>query len=91
MHNLEKRGQYINIYFEKFHPRWSFIHKATFNLPYETPLLVQSMVVIGLWARGGESAQSAAVELHGKLNSAIRDQRVCGANLTPRYTGFADV
>lgn len=91
MHNLEKREQYINLYFEKFHPCWSFIHKGTFDIRHETPLLVQSMVVIGLWARGEQSAQSAAVELHGKLDSAIRDQRVCGTNLTPQFTRFADV
>ncbi|KAJ5774715.1 hypothetical protein N7457_009611 [Penicillium paradoxum] len=75
MHNLGKREQCINLYFEKFHPQWPFIHKGSFDMRQETPLLVQSMIVIGLWARGDQPAQSAAVELHGKLDSAIQDQR----------------
>ncbi|KAJ5151305.1 uncharacterized protein N7482_010557 [Penicillium canariense] len=75
LQNFEKAEQCISLYFEVFHPYWSFIHKGTFNVQHEMPLLVQSIVVIGLWASGGESAQSAAVELHGKLDLAIRDQK----------------
>lgn len=74
--NLEKRAEYIQYYFEAFHPHWSFVHKGSFNLRHETPLLLQSMVVIGMWVSGEESAKSAAVELHETLNLAIRDQRV---------------
>ncbi|KAJ5245424.1 hypothetical protein N7489_005520 [Penicillium chrysogenum] len=33
------------------------------------------MVVIGLWATREQPAQSAAVELHGKLDLALRDQK----------------
>jgi hypothetical protein len=43
----------------------------------ETPLLVQSMMAIGMWTSAEKSAQSAAVELHDKLDFAIRRQRVC--------------
>ncbi|CEJ62012.1 Putative C2H2 type zinc finger domain protein [Penicillium brasilianum] len=67
--------EYINRYFEVFHPRWPFIHKGSFNICRETPLLLQAMMVIGMWVSGGQSAQSAAMELHDKLDSAIRDQR----------------
>ncbi|KAE8385723.1 hypothetical protein BDV23DRAFT_190598 [Aspergillus alliaceus] len=70
-----KRKQYVDHYFEVFHPRWPFIHKGTFNLHQETPLLLQSMVAIGMWTSKESSAQSAAVELHEKLDSAIRGQR----------------
>jgi hypothetical protein len=42
------------------------------------------MVVIGLWATREQSAQSAAVELHGKLDSALRDQ----SNSTAWYVGI---
>ncbi|KAJ6115354.1 hypothetical protein N7486_001132 [Penicillium sp. IBT 16267x] len=73
--NWEKGAEYIRHYFETFHPHWSFVHRGSFNLRRETPLLVQSMVVIGMWASGEESAKSAAVELHDKINMAIRDQR----------------
>lgn len=69
--------EYINRYFEVFHPSWPFIHKGSFNICRETPLLLQAMMVIGMWVSGGQSAQSAAMELHDKLDSAIRDQRVC--------------
>lgn len=89
--HLLKRQQCINLYFEKFHPHWPFIHKPSFDFHQETPLLVQSMVVIGLWARGGQRAQSAAVELHGKLDSAIRDQKVHDDNMILRDAAFTDV
>lgn len=74
--NLEKGAEYIRLYFEAFHPHWSFVHKGSFDWRHETPLLLQSMVVIGMWASGEESAKSAAVELHDKIDLAIRDQRV---------------
>ncbi|KAJ5673965.1 C2H2 type zinc finger domain protein [Penicillium macrosclerotiorum] len=70
----EKRKQYIDCYFEIFHPRWPFMHRGTFNLGQEPPLLLQSMIAIGMWITGEQSAQSAAVELSGKLDFSIRDQ-----------------
>ncbi|KAJ5970324.1 uncharacterized protein N7479_000242 [Penicillium vulpinum] len=75
LQHAEKTEQYIRLYFEAFHPSWPFIHKAIFDIRHETPFLVQSMVVIGLWATRKQSAQSAAVELHGKLDLALRDQQ----------------
>ncbi|KAJ5771678.1 hypothetical protein N7520_002207 [Penicillium odoratum] len=71
----EKRAEYIRHYFENFHSHWSFIHKGSFDLRHETPLLVQSMVVIGMWVSGDQYAKLAAVELHDILDLAIRDQR----------------
>ncbi|KAJ5588354.1 hypothetical protein N7537_011032, partial [Penicillium hordei] len=71
----EKRKQCVDRYFETFHPRWPFIHKGTFDIHQETPLLLHSMVAMGMWASGERSAQAAAVELHDKLDFAIRDQR----------------
>jgi len=38
--------------------------------------MVQSMVVIGLWATGEAASQSAARDLHDNLDVAIREQRV---------------
>lgn len=73
---LEKRDKYIELYFEIFHPFWSFIHRASFHAPREVPLMVQSMIVIGLWATGDEASQSAAKDLHNKIDAAIRDQTV---------------
>ncbi|KAJ5324044.1 hypothetical protein N7476_002644 [Penicillium atrosanguineum] len=71
----EKKEQYIRLYFKNFHPFWPFIHIGSFNINRETPLLLQSMTVIGLWSSGEKSSQSAAVELHEKLHLAIRDQK----------------
>lgn len=42
----------------------------------EPPLLLLSVMAIGMWTSGEQSAQSAAVEFHDKLDVAIRDQRV---------------
>jgi len=89
--NLEKGAEYIRHYFEAFHPHWSFVHKGSFNLRHETPLLLQSMVVIGMWASGEESAKSAAVELHDKINLAIRNQRVRFINMAYKIPLFTNV
>ena len=79
----ERRDQhFIDIYFERFHPHWPFVHRESFNLSRETPLLAQSMMVIGLWASGEQRAQRAAVDLHKTLASAIHQQRVSGTHLT---------
>ncbi|KAL4862773.1 hypothetical protein BDV12DRAFT_178375 [Aspergillus spectabilis] len=71
----EKRKKWINCYFEIFHPRWPVIHRGTFDVQQENPLLLQSMIAIGMWTSGEQAAQSAAVELYNKLDFAIRDQR----------------
>lgn len=73
----EQRKQWVDRYFEIFHPCWPFIHKGSFDGRRETPLLLQSVMAIGMWTSGEQSTQSAAVELHGLLDSAIRDQRLC--------------
>ncbi|KAB8227232.1 C2H2 type zinc finger domain protein [Aspergillus alliaceus] len=67
---------YIQAYFEKFHPRWPFIHRATFSPHNEPAFLRQSVVMIGLWLTGESNAQQAAVELHEKLTLSINQQRV---------------
>lgn len=74
----EKRDHYIWLYFETFHARWPFIHKGSFDASRETPLLVQSMVVLGMWTSGEETARKAAVDIHNNLDSAIRQQKVSG-------------
>lgn len=85
---LEKRDRCIELYFEKFHPHWSFIHRASFYAPREVPLMVQSMVVIGLWASGEPASQSAAQDLHNNLDAAIREQTVRYSSQYARWFNF---
>lgn len=73
----EKIQHFLNLYFELFHPHWQIIHKGSFDPRTEADLLVKSMVVIGMWTTGVQSTQSAAIDLHAVLNSAIYQQRVC--------------
>ncbi|KAI9373857.1 hypothetical protein BJX61DRAFT_357486 [Aspergillus egyptiacus] len=73
--SFEKERRFLSLYFKLFHPYWPFIHQGSFNEHSETPILVQSMVVIGLWVSGEENARSAAIELHKALGVAIRQQR----------------
>lgn len=72
----QKDRFFVRLYFERFHPCWPFVHSGSFNQYHETPLLVQSMMVIGMWANGGQSSQSAAIDLHNTLGLAIYQQRV---------------
>ncbi|KAL4948306.1 hypothetical protein BDW69DRAFT_176738 [Aspergillus filifer] len=73
----EKVQRFLKLYFEIFHPHWPFIHQPSFfkNQSHEKPLLVQSMIVIGMWVANVRSMRSAAVELHATLDSAIYEQR----------------
>ncbi|KAF7587795.1 hypothetical protein BBP40_006705 [Aspergillus hancockii] len=65
---------YIDIYFQNFHPVWPFLHQGTFDLSKEPCILIQSIVMIGLWIEGGQNARDVAVDLHHKLCTAIRAQ-----------------
>ncbi|CAG8054329.1 unnamed protein product [Penicillium salamii] len=71
----EKRDHYIQLYFEKFHPKWPFVHRGSFDVHHETPLLVQSMVVLGMWTSDEETTRRAAVDIHNNLDLAICQQK----------------
>jgi hypothetical protein len=59
-----------------FHPDWPFVRQGSFRESNEAPLLIQSIIVIGLWLSDEENAQSRAVVLHNVLNIAINEQKV---------------
>ncbi|KAL4748761.1 hypothetical protein BDW72DRAFT_205371 [Aspergillus terricola var. indicus] len=71
----EKQQSYLTLYFTLFHPCWPFIHRGSFRQSRENPLLVQSMVAIGLWLSGEQNAREKAIALHDFLGSAIQDQK----------------
>ncbi|RAK98733.1 Zn(II)2Cys6 transcription factor [Aspergillus ibericus CBS 121593] len=66
---------FIDIYFREFHPNWPFLHRGTFKLEKEPCILLQSMLMMGLWIRGDQVARDTAMTFHRKLLSAIHDQR----------------
>ncbi|GFF71137.1 C2H2 type zinc finger domain protein [Aspergillus udagawae] len=66
---------YVEVYFEKFHPAWPFLHRATFEPSQEPPILLQSVVMMGLWMSGDEEIQCHAIKLHDKLSSLVYEQR----------------
>ncbi|KAA8649619.1 uncharacterized protein ATNIH1004_002290 [Aspergillus tanneri] len=66
---------YIQVFFEKFHPTWPFLHRATFDPDHEPALLFQSVMMMGLWLTGKEDARIAATDLHSKLLVSIHQQR----------------
>jgi hypothetical protein len=68
---------YVNLYFAHFHSHWPILHRATFSIPDEPPLLLQAVLMIGLWVSDKPSVRQAAVDLHQKLGLWIREQRVC--------------
>ncbi|KAI2818382.1 transcriptional regulator family: Fungal Specific TF [Aspergillus niger] len=69
----DQESHYIGTYFNVFHPRWPFVHQGSFG-NHEAPLLVKSMLVLGLWMSKQRKAQSKAIELHNVLGLAIRQQ-----------------
>ncbi|KAJ5186724.1 hypothetical protein N7449_011488 [Penicillium cf. viridicatum] len=74
--------EYIDIYFDTFHPAWPFLHRSTFNVAKDPCVLVQSIVAMGLWVNGSREARDASIRLHGRLCSAFHAQidQWCVAN-----------
>ncbi|KAL5042406.1 hypothetical protein BDW71DRAFT_217004 [Aspergillus fruticulosus] len=66
---------YVDIYFKEFHPKWPFLHRATFDLSTEPCVLIQSIAMVGLWMEGSPKSQDAAMDFHNSLCAAIRSQR----------------
>lgn len=75
--------RYVDLYFTHFHSHWPILHRATFSIPDEPPLLLQAVLMIGLWVSEKASARQAAVDLHQKLGLWIREQRV---RMSPTYS-----
>lgn len=78
---------YIDIYFRDFHPTWPFLHPGTFDTPNEPCVLLQSMVMIGLWIKGDDASRAKATSFHFKILSAIGAQRV-RANILVSNSGI---
>ncbi|KAL3481381.1 hypothetical protein BJX99DRAFT_253686 [Aspergillus californicus] len=74
--NTSQIDRYIQAYFADFHPRWPILHRGTFSVPHEPPLLVHAVLMIGLWVTGTPSAQQAAMDLHSRLGRVILEQMV---------------
>ncbi|KAG2421719.1 hypothetical protein HFD88_005695 [Aspergillus terreus] len=70
-----KTQDFLELYFQRFHRHWPFVHRGSFSPSNETPLLIQSMVAIGMWVSNVPKTQSAAIDLHQTLNEAIYQQR----------------
>ncbi|EAW13141.1 C2H2 type zinc finger domain protein [Aspergillus clavatus NRRL 1] len=66
---------YVEVYFERFHPVWPFLHRATFDPDLEPPILLQSVIMMGLWMAGEEDTQCKALKLHEKLSLLVYQQR----------------
>ncbi|KNG89857.1 hypothetical protein ANOM_001750 [Aspergillus nomiae NRRL 13137] len=60
-------------YFEKFHPYWPFLHRATFDPNNEPAFLLQSVAMMGLWV--SEGGQHSAMDLHAQLTTSIYQQK----------------
>ncbi|KAJ8177738.1 hypothetical protein LV157_007862 [Aspergillus fumigatus] len=67
---------YVDIYFDNFHPKWPFLHRGTFDVTKEPCVLIQSVVMIGLWIEGSKKSREAATDLHRSLSTAIRTQMI---------------
>ncbi|KAF9884692.1 hypothetical protein FE257_001321 [Aspergillus nanangensis] len=65
----------IDIYFRDFHPTWPFLHRGTFKPSKEPCVLLQSMVMMGLWIKGDPASRDMARAFHHQLLSAIQAQR----------------
>ncbi|KNG80344.1 putative C6 and C2H2 transcription factor [Aspergillus nomiae NRRL 13137] len=74
-HSPSRALIYIQVFFEKFHSTWPFLHRATFDPDHEPALLLQSVMMMGLWLTGKEDARRAATDLHSKLLVSIHQQR----------------
>ncbi|CAG8890365.1 unnamed protein product [Penicillium egyptiacum] len=75
LENNTRVDHYIHLYFTHFHQHWPILHRHTFSVPSEPPLLLHAVLMIGLWVSGSPAAQQKARNLHSKLGLAILAQR----------------
>ncbi|CAG8334358.1 unnamed protein product [Penicillium nalgiovense] len=75
LENNARVDHYIHLYFAHFHQHWPILHRQTFSVPDEPPLLLQAVLMIGLWVSGSPAARQNARNLHSKLGLAISAQR----------------
>ncbi|KAJ5756961.1 uncharacterized protein N7511_007143 [Penicillium nucicola] len=64
--------QSIDSYFSLIHPHWPIIHRASFKIRPEEPILVYAMTALGLLT----NARSEATELHEYLGHNLRKQEI---------------
>lgn len=67
---------FLDIYFHEFHPVWPFLHQGTLKMEEEPCVLVQSMVMMGLFIKGDQKSRDTAMAFHENLMTAIEDQKV---------------
>ncbi|KAF7595985.1 hypothetical protein BBP40_004131 [Aspergillus hancockii] len=61
------KDYYVGIYFAHFQPQWPILHQNSFRSDQEPHVLVLTLVTIGLWITGEETARLKATKMHGKL------------------------
>lgn len=74
--DIAQVDHYIHLYFTHFHQHWPILHRHTFSVADEPQLLLQAVIMIGLWVSGSPAAQEGARNLHSKLKLAILAQKV---------------
>ncbi|KAL4943040.1 hypothetical protein BDV06DRAFT_235046 [Aspergillus oleicola] len=67
--------EFIDIYFNEFHPTWPFLHPGTFDYTREPCVLIQSVLMIGLWIKGDRTSRERAMAFHSKVLTAIQHQK----------------
>ncbi|KAL1642396.1 hypothetical protein SLS58_005470 [Diplodia intermedia] len=86
--NLASIRRHIDAFWRVFHPKWLFLHKASFRAEREPPFLLLSMVTASLWVGGGDgddggggggggsqAARIVALDLHRRLMVMLYQQR----------------
>ncbi|KAB2575367.1 Thioesterase superfamily [Lasiodiplodia theobromae] len=80
--NLATIRRHVSAYWQVFHLKWLFLHKASFRPEQEPPFLLLSMVTASLWVGGGiadgcddQAARVVAVDLHRRLMVMLYQQR----------------
>ncbi|KAJ5688432.1 hypothetical protein N7536_011051 [Penicillium majusculum] len=73
--HIAQVDHYIHLYFTHLHQHWPILHRHTFSVADEPQLLLQAVIMIGLWVSGSPAAQEGARNLHSKLKLAISAQQ----------------
>ena len=69
------REQLKQLYFSDFHPHWPFLHRDTNPQP---DILMNTVMIAGLWMVGTAQAKRLAEEHHDRLSSLVCKKLVSG-------------
>ncbi|KAI9753359.1 MAG: hypothetical protein M4579_005184 [Chaenotheca gracillima] len=68
---MNKIDEYLELYWQRFHPLFPIVHRASFSSKTESPVLVAIIATIGALYAGTNEANSLAIAVHRRCKDML--------------------